>query len=324
MYFYRLVRRLEGAASLVLWQTPSVVSQTSGDILDALRRDETQYMLDDVHNLPHALEHVANLTQTGLSIYGLGIGSGDQGRPVIEVYAQYPHDSRQIQGAFVRLMGVERDDVTVVESTPFKGEVWAGDYGKHNAAAGRGTMGGYVRRQADPVTYVLSNNHVLARCNNAVLGDPLLSPLPATVLGTLEDFVPLVPLPQTNEIDAAIGRVAPGQPTNTRYPAPPSIQRSRRELRVEKWGARTQRTTGVIRSVYASVQILFAGFGNAGFRRMLRIEGTNGAFTAPGDSGSFVRSWASSRLLGLHVGGNGVSSFACRIQSVFAQLGLEI
>lgn len=92
-----------------------------------------------------------------------------------------------------------------------------------------GTMGLVVRR--DGQTYILSNNHVLARVNQARIGDPIYQPGPAdggsasSKIAELVDFIPLrlptaAPPPPTGFVAliASLIRMLTGQPE----PPPPA------------------------------------------------------------------------------------------------------
>lgn len=268
---------------------------------------------------------VSEFLQEGIRVHGMGVGIDQDERDTIEVYVESEANDADVRNKIAKILSVDRPLVDVVRTQGFRSEVNVGDSGRHQALPvhSYGTMGGYV--QDTKWLYVLSNNHVLARNNAANVNDDLISPLPATVFGGLEQFVPLVLPPAVNEVDAALGWIHADQPTNSNYPAPPGTAHARRRMRVEKTGARTGHTVGRVTSVYSTAQIHYTGLGLLNFRRLIRVQGSGGPFTREGDSGSFVRSRESNRLVGLHMAGDGVAtSLACKIQSVFANLSVEI
>ncbi|MEU0511634.1 hypothetical protein [Amycolatopsis sp. NPDC006125] len=73
-----------------------------------------------------------------------------------------------------------------------------------------GTMGCYVRDNTDETICILSNNHVIARLNQGVPGDPVLQPggydggTAADQVATLKRFVPLT---ERSTVDAAIAQL---------------------------------------------------------------------------------------------------------------------
>lgn len=147
--------------------------------------------------------------------------------------------------------------------------------------------------------YILSNNHVLANCNNARIGDPILQPGPAdggTVLGDIvarlsryvpiKFIVPYKPVP-LNYVDAAI---AEGEfhDLNREIYWIGYVKQVKSKPRVgdyvEKTGRTTNFTTGKIIAIHATLNV------NYGYGRVARfadqIVMTN--MSAPGDSGSLV------------------------------------
>jgi len=83
-----------------------------------------------------------------------------------------------------------------------------------HSAVTAGTLGCLVRRRAeDGAVYILSNNHILANCNDAAEGEPILEPGPMDggdprhPIAVLTDFEPLRFSGPINYMDAAIARV---------------------------------------------------------------------------------------------------------------------
>ncbi|MDZ4671905.1 MAG: hypothetical protein SH821_13620 [Phototrophicales bacterium] len=83
-----------------------------------------------------------------------------------------------------------------------------------------GTLGALVRDNATGEIFILSNNHVLANCNYAKKGDPILQPAPldggmnpADMVATLERFIPLRYLQDSTGEMASVGQIT--QPLGT-------------------------------------------------------------------------------------------------------------
>src|SRR4029453_18314927 len=141
-----------------------------------------------------------------------------------------------------------------------------------------GTLGSLVT--AGGTQYVLSNNHVLARTDQATSGQDISQPglidsncQPATIVA---DFTTAVPL--GNNVDCAVAQLRAGQmdssgfiepvgPTS-RTTASPSVG-----MAVAKSGRTTGRTTGTIGSVNTSVTVQYQP--NCGQGRKRNISYTN-------------------------------------------------
>jgi hypothetical protein len=147
--------------------------------------------------------------------------------------------------------------------------------------------------------YLLSNNHVLANCNEAAIGDPILQPAPVDggnpatdTIGRLARFVPLrfaqdpghFPI---NVVDAAIaeGRFDQldrrihwiGDIRHTH--ATPKIG-----SRVHTSGRASQYTSGVITAINATINVNYPGGRIARFARQIVCQG----LSTGGDSGAVV------------------------------------
>jgi hypothetical protein len=161
-----------------------------------------------------------------------------------------------------------------------------------------GTLGGFVR--VDGALAIVSNNHVLAASDAASVGDPTLQPGPADGggagdrVGTLTAFERLR-AEAANLVDAAVATLdtdiaaepgaLPGGPLTGPVTLGPEIDSD--EL-VEKLGRTTGHTHGRITAVEVdgvAVQYDEAVFS---FDDQIEIEGTTGAFSAGGDSGSII------------------------------------
>jgi hypothetical protein len=203
-----------------------------------------------------------------------------------------------------------------------------------------GTLGGFVRTRSGIA--VLSNNHVLAASDAAVLGDPVLQPGPADGgvmadrVGTLAAFVRFRD-DSPNAVDAALALLdtgidldpggRPGGPLTGAVPDSIDIEP---DEAVEKVGRTTGHTTGRISAVEVDgVAVQYDGAVHR-FDDQIEIEGSAGAFSAGGDSGSVIwrsRDRAPIALLfaGSDTGGpdgTGVT-FAHPLATVLAALDVE-
>ena len=161
-----------------------------------------------------------------------------------------------------------------------------------------GTLGGFVRTAGG--TAILSNNHVIAASDAAALGDAVVQPgpadrgLPADRVATLSGFVRFrggAP----NAVDAAVALVdegvavepgdLPGGPLTG--PIPESLDIDPDES-VEKVGRTTGHTCGRITAVEVDGVAVQYDRAVLRFDDQIEIEGTAGAFSAGGDSGSVI------------------------------------
>jgi hypothetical protein len=161
-----------------------------------------------------------------------------------------------------------------------------------------GTLGSLVT--AGGAQYVLSNNHVLARVDQASAGEDISQPglidngcQPATIVA---DFTVAPPL-GTSNVDAAVAALRAGTMDSTGFiegigiisstPAAPAVG-----LAVIKSGRTTGTTTGTIGSINTSVDVQYQI--SCGIGKRFVISYTNqvlinsAGFSAGGDSGSLI------------------------------------
>jgi hypothetical protein len=160
-----------------------------------------------------------------------------------------------------------------------------------------GTLGSMVT--SGGTQYVLSNNHVLARSDQAVAGEDISQPglvdtacRPATIVA---DFTGAVPL--GNNVDAAVAQLRSGQMDSTGFiedigvPGSTIVNPSV-GLAVAKSGRTTGFTTGSISSINTSVSVQYQKGCNSG--KKFTVSYTNqvvinsSTFSAGGDSGSLI------------------------------------
>ena len=231
----------------------------------------------------------------------------------------YPNNNAQLQTAPVQ-MGTTGGNATDV--TPITG-------GKVCCS---GTLGALISRGG--VTYILSNNHVLAKSDKGTTGatgDNITQPglvdnscnPGLNLVAHLSEFAPVTPAASPGaapkNVDAAIGQVVAGtvDPTGAILDlgaangtsiaaAPPSnvgIVAPSLGLSVAKVGRSTGLTCGTISSISTNVSVQYAakcGDTVAAFTSTYSNQiFISGSFSASGDSGSLIVSSAQARPVGL-------------------------
>ena len=194
---------------------------------------------------------------------------------------------------------------------------------------------------------VLSNNHILANCNDCQPGDaihqpgpldmlPNVTPSPANQIGVLEQWVPLNFAGQPNYVDCATAwcwpdrvrkdfiRSADGSWTYFNVGSQPID--AVHDMQVGKSGRTTQLTTGGIVDVNASISVSYGNGRVANFSDQVTITGAqDDPFSDGGDSGSLIWTWDGTRApVGLLFAGGRDYTFANKIGHVLQALGIEL
>ncbi|SHO49500.1 carboxypeptidase regulatory-like domain-containing protein [Desulfopila aestuarii] len=213
-----------------------------------------------------------------------------------------------------------------------------------------GTLGALVE-DGNGIRYILSNNHVLARNNQAAIGEEINQPGmidqqcgQSGIVAQLSDFVPILyskgRTVKLNEVDAAIAQIRDGfiDPTGSIIDIGPisdnTVSAYVGQL-VQKSGRTTGHTSGSISAVDVTVDIGYskdcgsAANNIARFVNQLRI--TPGTFSAGGDSGALIVESGTvdpqnglPRAVGLLFAGSSSSTIASPIAPVLAQLGVTM
>ena len=187
-----------------------------------------------------------------------------------------------------------------------------------------GTIG--VRVRSGENYYVLSCNHVFARCNLASIGEKILQPgrsdqscsqSASNEIGQVVDFQPLAPgFNNSNIMDAALVSTTPALISNTTpqdgYGVPSSTTATAYiGMEVQKYGRTTGLTKGKVYAVNTTV-VLNYGIGPMRFTNQIvfvRVR-KKAVFVDGGDSGSLlVTDDANANPVGIIYGKS--SSFAC-------------
>lgn len=210
-----------------------------------------------------------------------------------------------------------------------------------------GTLGALVERAG--TFYILSNNHVLARSDQASKGELITQPglvdsncSPATPVANLSQFVSLPQggsstSPKTGTVDAAIAQIISGAVDtsgsilelgtastipNVPNPAPPASTTVAPavSMKVAKAGRSSGLTCSTIKYVNNLVDINYSTSCSGGttfyvqFDNQIVING--GSFSAAGDSGSLVVNSQTAQPVGLLYGGDSTSTVANPIGAV--------
>lgn len=180
-----------------------------------------------------------------------------------------------------------------------------------------------------PKYYILSNNHVLANCNEARIGDPILQPgafdggiNPDDIVARLSRYIPIHFDGTNNYIDCAI---AEGDfhdldreiywigYVNKGYIAP------KVNMKVHKTGRTTGHTSGNITAINATVNINYGGGRMAKFVEQFITT----PMSAPGDSGSLVLEDSNQNAVGLLFAGSSLVTICNPIYRVMKYLTIK-
>jgi hypothetical protein len=183
-----------------------------------------------------------------------------------------------------------------------------------------GTLGFFAQRIADGVIGIVSNNHVLARCDQGREGDDILQPAPydggvrpLDVVGSLAGTFPRLNVADP-VVDCAFARLRDGiayDPVSiaeslTLKPVVGPIGNTRV---VMKKGRTTGLTTGRISALGLDNVDVEYPFGTVFLNRQIEIASADGnVFSKPGDSGSLIVD-----SVGNPIGLLAVGSFDCRL-----------
>jgi hypothetical protein len=161
-----------------------------------------------------------------------------------------------------------------------------------------GTLGGFVRTAGGLA--ILSNNHVLAASDAATLGDAVLQPGPYDGGGPDDRAATLAAFQrfrdgQPNLVDAAVATLDAGVdaepadvPGGALTGAVPNAADVDADEPVEKVGRTTGHTRGVVTAVEVDAVAVQYDDVVHRFDDQIEIQGTAGAFSAGGDSGSVI------------------------------------
>lgn len=197
-----------------------------------------------------------------------------------------------------------------------------------------GTLGALVSDGTN--RYILSNNHVLARADQAVAGEDVSQPglidSNCNIATVVADYTGASPL--GSNVDAALAQLRPGLMDATGSIEDIGVPSSTTVaptvgMAVAKSGRTTGFTTGSITSINTSVSVQYTrecGGGRkftVGYTNQIVIGG--GTFSAGGDSGSLiVTNNAAHNPVGLLFAGSSSATIANPINEVLTKLGTAL
>ncbi len=254
----------------------------------------------------------------------------------------YPNNNAQLQTVPVQMgtTGGNVNDIVVTSTTK---------------TCCSGTLGSLISRGG--VTYILSNNHVLAKSDHGVAGDNISQPGMVdnncnpgiNTVAHLSEFAPLTPAvsggPAPKNVDAAIAQIVGGTVDasgaildlgaasgTSIAAAPPSnvgIVAPSLGLAVAKSGRSTSLTCGSIGAIGQTINVQYAAScgGPAAFTAQYanQIIISGATFSASGDSGSLIVDSSNARPVGLLYAGipNSGGTVAHPIGDVIAAASLR-
>ena len=209
-----------------------------------------------------------------------------------------------------------------------------------------GTIGARVTAGGGGAVFALSNNHVYANENQAVINDAVIQPgtfdggiSPADYIGDLADFKPINfcnPYPSNcpdNVIDAAIASTTTallGNSTPSDGYGTPKIATVGASIngKVKKYGRTTGLTKGSVYVINATVDV---GYSTGVARFVNQIVIQPGGFSAGGDSGSLIvgdgkgkNKADNNKPVGLLFAGSAFFTIANPIDAVLSEFGVTI
>jgi hypothetical protein len=271
-------------------------------------------------------------------VVGTGVGINEEGRPSVRIFLA--HDQ-------VRNLPDRLDDVPVsavvtgifrprVDRTARARPAPIGfSVGHPDITAG--TLGARVTKGSQ--VFILSNNHVLAKSNDANIGDSALQPGsfdggsdPADAIGTLYDYYEINFDGGANTMDAAIALVdgadvSGSTPDQEGYGSPSTSPTDPLvNMGVQKYGRTTGHTSGTVAEINVTVTVCYSGFifctKSATFVGQFTI--TPGSFSDGGDSGSLIVTQNGNHPVGLLFAGSSTRTIANPIKVVLDHFKVAI
>jgi hypothetical protein len=190
-----------------------------------------------------------------------------------------------------------------------------------------GTIGAIVVKHG--IRYMLSNNHVLARSNAAVIGEPIVQPgradsygQPTGQVGVLSAYKK-VSFTQNNLFDAAVARLTTTNSYDQADQFAPSHtwENAQVGMSVKKVGRTTGLTYGTVAATNVTLKVDYDNGQTATFTNQIYIEDPN--FLAAGDSGSLLVTETGNHPVGLCFAGGDDGAFANPIGPIVSYFGVE-
>jgi hypothetical protein len=263
-------------------------------------------------------------------VVGTGTGVGSNGRLAVLVLTRRDGVSgipKTIDGVQteVRIVG----DV-VAYARPGSGTLQCGTSTGNDNECSAGTIGAVVLKGG--TKYLLSNNHVFARENDASIGEREDAPgrydahpkcAQTLACGTLSQFVN-INFGGNNTVDAAIALMSTSRPTAVTqsggYTASSTVVSPSVGLAVKKSGRTSGLTTGTIQAINVTINVGYSN-GTATFNNQIMTEAQ---FIRSGDSGSLMVTQSGNNPVGLCFAGGSGGAFANPIGPVLQAFGASI
>ncbi|PWB68969.1 hypothetical protein C3F09_10800 [candidate division GN15 bacterium] len=275
-------------------------------------------------------------------VIGVGTSLDDNGQLCIRVLTNSTTQPESAEPALARIApSIEGIPVVVEETGPITAFALTKTYrpvpigvSVGNALeCASGTIGCQVTKSGK--TYILSNNHVLARENAAAIGERINQPgrydgkpvcAQTGQVATLSDFVP-ISFSGNNTMDCAIAEYTAGTAYSCATPSgyygyptnnvvAPSVG-----LAIKKVGRTTSQTTGTISTINLTITVGYST-GNATFTGQFY---TSSKFSKSGDSGSLVVTNSGNNPVGLLFAGNTAGNSVCSpIGPILQRFGVSI
>jgi hypothetical protein len=278
---------------------------------------------------------VKNATQTLMArsgIVGTGTAIANDGSQHVMVFAATQADASavpsQINGVATEVKVIGRVRAFDVYTQKYRPVVPSGVSVGNSRENSSGTIACVVVKHG--IRYILSNNHVLARSNASVIGEPIVQPgradnygQPTGQIGVLSAYKK-VSFNNVNVFDAAVARLT----TTNSYDEADQFAPSHNwvnpsvGLAVKKVGRTTGLTRGTIAATDVTLKVDYDNGETATFVNQIYIQDPN--FLQAGDSGSLLVTEDGNHPVGLCFAGGPDGAFANPIGPVLQYFGVEV
>ncbi len=271
-------------------------------------------------------------------VIGTGAGVNEDGTPAVYIFTERHGVSgipASVEGIRTHIEHVGTVKARQVYTGAYRNPTWSGvSIGNDNECAA-GTLGCVVTKNGK--NYILSNNHVLARENKAVIGEKIDQPgryelncNPGVPIASLSEFTTIIMKRNANNvIDAGIAELSITGFTSqmaiaSYFPAIAPIAATV-GMPVKKTGRTTGLTRGTVQAINVTITVQYSR-GSARFIKQIYV--TPGNFSGAGDSGSLIVEDPSSGItyspVGLLFAGSSSGTFANPIQDVLGAFSVTI
>ncbi|MPQ43471.1 hypothetical protein [Clostridium tarantellae] len=193
---------------------------------------------------------------------------------------------------------------------------------------GVGTLGAIVFDNKTNEPYILSNNHVLCSYNTLksanIIYRGYLDGSSGALIAKLKKWVNLEinNMNSDNTLDCALAKLEENVPYTTEIPKVGTVTQTTKpilNMPVIKNGKTTLDTKGIILSTNTTVKAGFGEYGYCFFKDLISMN----RMSTYGDSGSLIVSTEEKKAVGLLVGSDLLSTYACLIDSVLNTLNVH-